>query len=259
MQKNKNLKLIIFIPAFNAEKTICSVIDRIPKKTLSRCSEILVSDNHSSDNTFKVISEYKLKKNLRKLTIVRQRCNKGFGGNIKFGLQYSVNNNMDILAVLHADGQYPSDKIDALIKPIDDGKASTVSGSRFMGNPLRGGMPIWRYLGNIFLTKIENVLINNRMSEWHSGFCAYDCRVLRKIPFMDCVDGYELTTDILLLFLSNKSKIAEIPIPTHYGKDSTSPSLKRTFLYFVLSFYLAFIFFLHRTGILKIKKYSFRK
>ena len=116
-------------------------------------------------------------------------------------------------------------------------------------------MPIWRYLGNIFLTRIENILVGEKFSEWHSGFTAYDCHTLKNLPFNLCENGYEMTTDILLLFIVNKSRIAEIPIPTHYGEESTSPSIKRTFSYFINSFRLAFSFFLHKIGIRKVKKY----
>jgi glycosyltransferase involved in cell wall biosynthesis len=182
-----------------------------------------------------------------------------FGGNIKAACNYAIEHNMDIIAILHSDGQYPAEKINELIKPIEEGRSQVVLGSRFLENPIKGGMPIWRYLGNIFLTKIENVLIGHKLSEWHSGFTAYDCNALRKIPFNLCVDGYEWTTDSLLLFLTKKVKIVEIPIPTHYGKESTSPSIKRTLLYFIHSFKIAFLFFLNRKGIINIEKYNFNK
>ena len=105
------------------------------------------------------------------------------------------------------------------------------------------------------MTQVENILVGKKLSEWHSGFRAYDCNALKKIPFSLCVNGYEWTTDILLVLLQNKFKIAEIKIPTHYGKESTSPSIKRTFLYFVLSFKLAFMYFLHKIRLINIKKY----
>ena len=251
-----NKRLMVFIPAYKTEKIICSVIDRIPKDAMKKITEIVVMDNHSPDKTYDVVLKYKKKNKLSKLKIFRHKKNIFFGGNLQSGFDYAIKHKMDIMVMLHSDAQYPPEKINELIKPIEDGKAETVFGSRFLGNPLKGGMPLWRYLGNIFLTKIENVLIGKRFSEWHSGFTAYDCHALKKIPFHLCENGYEITTDILLLFISNKSRIAEIPIPTHYGEESTSPSIKRTFLYFVNSFKLAFLFFLHRIRIIKIKKYS---
>lgn len=249
-------RLMIFIPAYKTEKTVCSVIERIPKDVMKKTTEIVVMDNHSPDRTYDVSNEYKKKNKMSKLKVFRHKKNIFFGGNLKSGFDYAIKHKMDIVVMLHADAQYPPEKINALIKPIEEGKAKTVFGSRFLGNPLKGGMPIWRYLGNIFLTKAENVLIGKRFSEWHSGFTAYDCNTLKKLPFNLCENGYEMTTDILLLFISNKSRIAEIPIPTHYGEESTSPSIKRTFLYFINSFKLAILFFLHRTRIIKIKKYS---
>lgn len=248
-------KLMIFIPAYQSQRTICSVIDRIPKDVMKKASEIVVSDNHSTDNTYNVILKYKKKKKLSKLKVFRHEKNLFYGGNVKFGCNYAIKRNMDIMAVLHSDGQYPPEKINELIRPIEKGNAHTSFGSRFLGNPLKGGMPLWRYLGNIFLTKIENILVGKRFSEWHSGFTAYDCNALKKLPFDLCDNGYEFTTDILLVFISNNMKIAEVPIPTHYGKDSTSPSIKRTFMYFIKSFNLAFRYYLHRKNIAKIKKY----
>lgn len=249
-------KLMIFIPAYKAQRTVCSVIERIPKDVMKKTTEIVVMDNHGPDKTYEVVQAYKRKNKLLKLKVFRHSKNLLFGGNLKAGFNYAIKNKMDIMVMLHADGQYPAEKINDLIKPIEKNKAETVFGSRFLGSPLKGGMPLWRYLGNIFLTQIENVLIGQRFSEWHSGFTAYDCRALKKIPFNLCENGYEFTTDILLLFTSNKLRISEIPIPTHYGGESTSPSIKITFLYFIHSFRLALLFFLNRIGIIKIKKYS---
>ncbi len=250
-------RLMIFIPAYKTEKTVCSVIERIPKDVWDKTTEIVVFDNCSPDNTYNTVKNYKKEKGISKLKIFRHDKNLLFGGNIKAACNYAIKHNMDIMVTLHSDGQYPPEKINELIKPIEEEKAQVVLGSRFLENPIKGGMPFWRYLGNIFLTKIENILINHKLSEWHSGFTAYDCNILKEIPFNLCVNGYEWTTDSLLLFIRKKCKIKEIPIPTHYGKESTSPSIKRTFLYFTNSFKIAFLFFLDRIKIIKIKKYNF--
>jgi glycosyltransferase involved in cell wall biosynthesis len=252
-------KLIIFIPAYNAERTVCTVIDRIPAAMKDRASDILVIDNHSPDRTYQKLLDYKKKKKMVKLTVLQNKKNIFFGGNLKAGMDYAVQHDMGIMAVLHSDLQYPPDMIDKLIAPIEQGKAQTTFGSRFIGDPLKGGMPFWRYAGNVFLTWCENVLIDRRFSEWHSGYCAYDVHALRTIPYRECENGYQLTTDILLIYIANRYKVAEIPIPTHYGKESTSPSVMRTFLYFVHSLRLAFVFFLHRIGVIRVKKYIPRK
>ena len=249
-------RLMIFVPAYKTQRTVCSVIERIPKDVMKKTTEIVVMDNYSPDKTYDAVVDYKKKNKLSKLKVFRHSKNIFFGGNLKAGLNYAVKNKMDIMVMLHADAQYPPEKINDLIKPIEQGKADTVFGSRFLGDPLKGNMPIWRYLGNILLTRIENILVGKSFSEWHSGFTAYNCNVLKKIPFNLCENGYEITTDILLIFISNRLRIAEIPIPTHYGEESTSPSIKRTFSYFINSFRIAFLFFLHRFGIIKIKKYS---
>jgi len=246
-------KLMIFIPSYKAQKTICSVVERIPKDIRKKAKEIVVFDDDSPDKGYEVLLNYKKKKKISKLRVYKK--NLGFGGNIKSGFDYAIKKNIDIIVILHSDGQYPPEKISDLIKPIENNEAQTTFGSRFLGNPIKGGMPLWRYLGNIFLTKIENFLVGQKFSEWHSGFTAYDCNVLKKLPVKSCVTGYELTTDILLLFIANRFKVKEIPIETHYGNESTSPSIKRTFLYFLYSTKLALLFFLNRIGILNIKKY----
>lgn len=257
MKRDK--RTLIFIPAYNAEKTVCSVIDRIPKDVFDRVQEIVVFDNHSNDNTYGVVKEYISRKGFKKVKVFRNKKNLYYGGNLKAGCNYAVKKKMDIIAELHADGQYPPEYIAKLIRPIEAGKAHAVSGSRFLGNPLKGGMPLWRYIGNIALTKTEDILIGHKLSEWHSGFRAYDCNILKKIPFNLCPNGYEWTTDIFLLYLRNNSKIAEIKIPTHYGEESTSPSIKSTLTYCINSFWIAFLFFLNKKRIIKIKKYNFRK
>ena len=246
---------MIFIPSYKTGNVVCSVIERIPRDVMEKTTEIVVMDNHSPDRTYDIVNEYKKKNRLSKLKVFRHEKNTFYGGNLKYGFDYAIKNKMDIMVMLHSDGQYPPENINELIKPIEDGKAQTVFGSRFLGNPIKGGMPIWRYLGNIFLTKMENLLIGRKFSEWHSGFTAYDCHILKKIPYNLCESGYEITTDILLLFISNKSQIAEVPIPTHYGGGSTSPSVKRTFLYFIFSLKLAMLYRLHTLGIRRIQKY----
>ncbi|MEK6907173.1 MAG: glycosyltransferase family 2 protein [Nanoarchaeota archaeon] len=252
-----NKKLMIFIPSYKSQRTICSVIERIPNDIKKKAKEIVVFDDDSPDDSYKVLLDYKKKKKMNKLKVHKNKKNLDFGGNMKVGFDYAIKNNMSILAVLHSDGQYPSERIGDLIKPIEEGEAHTTFGSRFLGDPLKGGMPLWRYLGNIFLTKIENILVGKKFSEWHSGFTAYDCNALKKLPFKSCADGgYELATDILLLFLSRNFIVKEFPIKTHYGKESTSPSIKRTFSFFVHCTKLAFLFFLHRMGIIQIDKYK---
>ncbi len=250
-------RLMIFIPAYKAEKTICSVIERIPENIKNKVEEIVVFDDGSPDDSYNVLLNYKKMKKMKKLKVYKNEKNLDFGGNMKAGFDYAIKNNMDILAVLHCDGQYPPEQIGDLIRPIEEGKAHTTFGSRFLGNPIKGGMPLWRYIGNIFLTKIENILADCNFSEWHSGFTAYDCNSLKKLPFNLCPsNGYGLATDILLLFRSRNLKVNEFPIKTYYGEGSRSPSIKRTFIFFTDCTRLSFLYFLHRLGIIQINKYK---
>src|SRR3989338_7455707 len=250
------MKLMLFIPAYKTEHEIISVLERIPENIRKKAAEIVVMDNSSPDNLFDRVMEYKKKKKMAKLKIYRHSKNLLYGGNEKAGCEYAVKHGMDIVVVVHSDGHYPPEHIAQLIMPIEEEKADTVFGSRISGRgALRGGMPIWRFSGNILLTFVENLITGTRFSEWHSGFRAYSCKALRVLPFKECVSGYEWTTDIYLLFLANRFRIAEIPIPTHYGKESTSPSIKTTFLYFCTSTALALNYLLTRFRIRNIHKY----
>jgi glycosyltransferase involved in cell wall biosynthesis len=249
-------KLMIFIPAYKAEKTIIEVIERIPQDVFKKAKEIFIADNDSKDNIVEVVEAYKKQKNIKKITVRRNEKNVFFGGNIKTGCRYGISKNYDIIAVVHSDGQYPPENIAELIKPIEEGKAQAVSGSRFLGNPRAGGMPLWRYLGNIFLTQYENIMVGHKLSEWHSGYRAYDLNALKTIHFEKCVNGYEWTTDVLLMLLSNDYSIAETAIPTHYGNDSTSPSIMRTFTYCTTSMNISTTYLFHRTGFITKQKYK---
>jgi len=133
--------------------------------------------------------------------------------------------------MLHADIQYAPEKIKDLIKPIEEDKADMVIGSRIAGNPLKGGMPLWKFLGNRFLTKVENVFLNLNLSEYHSGFRAYNVNVLKEIRFEDLNNEYSFDTDIIVKFREKNFKITEIPIPTHYGKESSQIGFLKSLKY----------------------------
>jgi hypothetical protein len=126
----------------------------------------------------------------------------------------------DIAVLLHGDVQYAPEKIPELIKPLLRDKADLVMGSRMRGHPLKGGMPFWKFLGNKFLTAVENLVLCMNLSEYHSGFRAYSLKALKKVPYRRLTNDFHFDTQILIEFKKRALRIKEIPIPTHYGPES---------------------------------------
>ena len=224
-------KIAIFIPAHDVSHVIPLVLDRIPEELKKTVAEILVIDNASKDNTYLTVIGYKHDKDLQNLKIIKNEKDLGYGGSQKLAYQYCFDKGYDIVVMLHGDAQYAPEYLPALIKPVKEGKADLVFGSRMAGKPLQGGMPLWKYLGNKTLTKLENSILRTNLSEFHSGYRVFSCEALRKIPLERCTSEYYFDTEILILFHCAGLRIAESPIPTHYGKESTSPNFKHLYTY----------------------------
>jgi len=212
-------KILILIVAYNAESHIKSVLGRISKKTIDASSEMLLVDDASCDKTAYAALEYKKRHNLKKLKIVRHAKNKGYGGNQKWGYNYAIQNNFDIVVMLHGDAQYPPEYVPSLIELISIENAGFAFGSRMNGHPLQGGMPIYKYLGNKFLTSLENFILKTNLSEFHSGFRAYSVEALKKIPFNENSDDFHFDSEIIIQLIMSNQKIKEFTIPTHYGSE----------------------------------------
>jgi glycosyltransferase involved in cell wall biosynthesis len=214
------LKIGILVVAYNAESTIKNTISRIPKSFLSSINEILISDDKSSDSTTSVAQELKMSSRLP-ITVVTQPINLGYGGNQKFGYFWAIENKWDIVILLHADGQYAPEFIEAMVQPILVGYADVVFGSRMMDkkSALKGGMPKYKWIGNQILTTIQNLLTNQLFSEWHSGYRAYRVASLQQLPLARLNNGFRFDTQIILELLNIKARFKEISIPTFYGDE----------------------------------------
>jgi glycosyltransferase involved in cell wall biosynthesis len=219
-KSRKEKKIAIFIVAYNAADTLANVIDRIPDSLKNRVKEIFVFDDFSKDSTYLIGVGYKKIHNLSNLHVYKNPKNLGYGGNQKKGYNYAISRGYDIVVMLHGDAQYAPEKIPSLLPLLENDMADMVFGSRMKGNPLKGGMPLWRFFGNKVLTYVENKVLGLNLSEFHSGFRSYSCRALRQIPFNSCSDGYDFDTDILIQFKLKGLRIAETLISTHYGKES---------------------------------------
>ena len=215
----KRLRILCYIPAYNAAATIPSVIDRIPQNMMERIDEILVVDNASEDNTHLVGIGYAQQKGLKKLKIHRSAVNGGYGGSQKVGYRHAIDNGFDVVVMLHGDGQYAPERMEYLLEPIYQGKADHVFGSRITGDPRGGGMPIHRYLGNLFLTTVENWILGWNLSEYHSGYRIYTTDALKKIPFERNSNEYHFDSQILVQVRLAGLRVVERTIPTYYGNE----------------------------------------
>ncbi|MHB1711272.1 MAG: methyltransferase domain-containing protein, partial [Acidimicrobiales bacterium] len=218
---NMGFRVGIIVVAYNAERTIHAVLDRIPDTFWDRCAGVWLSDDGSRDATHRMACEWRLLHPERPLSIVRQPMNLGYGGNQKAGYHWAIDNDLDCVVLLHGDGQYAPELIEKIIAPIEHGEADAVLGSRMSvrGGALRGGMPIYKYVGNRILTTFQNWVTGAGLSEWHSGYRAYAVGILKRITFDGNSDGFDFDTEILLQLLSAGGHIGEVPIPTYYGDE----------------------------------------
>jgi 2-polyprenyl-3-methyl-5-hydroxy-6-metoxy-1,4-benzoquinol methylase len=229
-------KVLISIVCYNAERTIESVLDRIPQEIWGNenyCSEVLIIDDQSFDRTFYKAYEYSKFNPDRPLTVLYNPKSQGYGGNQKIGYCYAIRQGFDAVVLLHGDGQYAPEYLDQMIEPVINNEADTVFGSRMINriNALKGGMPLYKWIGNQILTFIQNRIMKSRLSEFHSGYRAYSVKTLGEIPFEYNSNYFDFDTDIIIQLMDNKKRIKEIPIPTYYGDEiSRVNGIKYAFL-----------------------------
>jgi len=215
------VKIGVLVVAYNADQTVTSVLDRIPPAFRDEVAEILVLDDSSSDHTVQVAEAYREAHPELPLTVLRQPRNLGYGGNQKSGYRYAADHGWDVAVMLHGDGQYAPEALTEMVAPIVAGDADAVFGSRMMegSGALRGGMPVYKYAGNRFLTMVQNRLAGMDLTEWHSGYRAYRVSTLNELPLDTNSDAFDFDTEIILQLHTAGARIAEIPIPTHYGDE----------------------------------------
>ncbi len=214
-------RILIFIPAYNVEKKIFSVIERIPNSIFDDNEiDILIINDASTDNTEGEIE--KIKKNFKySIKVYNSDVNLGYGGVQKYAFKFSIENNYKYLIMLHGDGQYAPEELPNFIQKYENQNIDAVFGSRMKSyrSALKGGMPFYKFLGNIGLTFIQNLILGSSISEFHSGYRSFKVESLKKIEFNDKADYYHFDTEIIIEFLKKKLNIQEIHIPTHYGDE----------------------------------------
>ena len=216
-------RLLVFIVAYNAERTIASVLARIPVSLADQYEvEILAIDDSSRDRTFEVGHSVKMTGGVAfPLRVLFNPKNQGYGGNQKIGYHYAIRNGFDFVALIHGDGQYAPEVLPELLKPLQDGQADAVFGSRMLwrGAALKGGMPLYKFAGNKVLTWFQNRLLRTNFSEFHSGYRLYSVPALKKLPFDRNTNDFHFDTEIMIQLLKAKMRIRELPIPTYYGNE----------------------------------------
>jgi len=215
------VKIGVLVVAYEASATLEAVLNRIPYEFRTQLSVILVCDDASSDDTYQVGMRVKEARPDLPLEVIRRPVNLGYGGNQKAGYRWMIDHEIDLVVLLHGDGQYAPEFLPKMVEPIVSGHADVVFGSRMLqpGEALRGGMPKYKFVGNKILTFLQNRMAGVRLSEWHSGYRAYSIPALGKVGFELNADYYDFDTQIILQMIAAEQRITEIPIPTFYGDE----------------------------------------
>ena len=222
-------KVIVVMPAYNAAKTLERTYNDIPKGTVDG---VILVDDVSKDETVEVARRLPIK-------VVVHRENKGYGGNQKTCYTEALVSGADVVVMLHPDYQYDSRLIPQMVSPIVDGHADFVMGSRIIGEgALKGGMPWWKFVANRAMTMVENLILNRKFSDLHTGFRAYSRRLLTDVPYVLNSDDFVFDSQMIAQANFKGYGTTEVPIPTRYFAEASSVSFKTSAIYGVKTFWI---------------------
>lgn len=241
-------KVVVVLPAYNAALTLEKTYKEIP---FDLVDEVILCDDASKDNTIDVAKEIGINH------VISHENNKGYGGNQKSLYNKALELGGDIIIMLHPDYQYTPKLIPAMVSIIGDGLYSVVLGSRILGNgALKGGMPIYKYIANRFLTLVQNLLVNHKLSEYHTGYRAFSREVLTGINFNDNSDDFVFDNEMLSQIIYADFPIAEVTCPTKYFEEASSINFKRSVKYGLGVLGVSVKHFLQRSGLATFKLYK---
>jgi glycosyltransferase involved in cell wall biosynthesis len=243
----KTNKVVVVMPAYNAGKTIEKTFGEIPFPLVD---EVILCDDASRDDTVDVAKKLGIKH------IIVHEVNRGYGANQKSLYKKSLDINGDIIIMLHPDYQYTPKLIPAMCNIIGEGLYPVVLGSRILGNgALRGGMPIYKYISNRFLTFAQNLLLGSKLSEYHTGYRAFSREVLENIKFYKNSDDFVFDNEMLSQIIYRGYHIAEVTTPTKYFDEASSINFRRSAKYGLGVLRVSLVHFLAKRKILKSKLY----
>jgi len=216
----ENMKIVCYMPAYNAEQLMEDVVRKIPTEVMELLHTLLVIDDGSKDGTADLTRE--LEREFSKISLVQHSSNRGYGGVQKTAFDWALENDADIAVMLHSDGQYPPEFLMPMLTPFNDG-ADAVGGSRILfGDMRRGGMSMTRYYGTIWLNALENLVFRQKLTSYHSGYKAYSRKAIESIPYNDYSNTFNFDSEMLVGAIRADLNIMEIPIPTIHGEGFSS-------------------------------------
>jgi len=240
-----NKKVVVVLPAYNAALTMEKTISEIPMDVVD---DLVLVDDNSTDNSIEVAQHLGIKH------IVKHAQNKGYGGNQKSCYDKALELNADIIIMLHPDYQYTPKLLLAMISIIGNDLYKVVFASRILGKgALKGGMPMYKYIANRLLTLFQNTLMNQKLSEYHTGYRAYDKDVLQKINYQQNSDDFIFDNEMIAQIFYNGFEIAEVTCPTKYFEEASSINLSRSITYGIGVLKVSVLYFLTKIKIYKWK------
>ncbi len=240
-----NKKVVVVLPAYNAALTMEKTILEIPFDVVD---EIVMVDDNSTDNTLEVAEKLRIKH------IIHHSENKGYGGNQKSCYNKALDLGADIIIMLHPDYQYTPKLLLPMISVIGNDLYKVVFASRILGKgALKGGMPMYKYVANRALTFFQNLMMNQKLSEYHTGYRAYHREVLEKINYMQNSDDFIFDNQMIAQIFYNKFEIAEITCPTKYFEEASSINLRRSITYGIGVLKVSLLYFLTKINVYKWK------
>jgi glycosyltransferase involved in cell wall biosynthesis len=217
-----NKRVAVVLPAYNAAKTLRRTVEEIPTDIVD---DIILTDDASRDNTSELARELGL-------VTLRHDHNRGYGGNQKTCYTAALARGADIVVMLHPDYQYTPKLVSAMVSMIAFDQYDAVLASRILGNgALKGGMPIYKYIANRFLTLFENILIGEKFSEYHTGYRAWSREVLERLPLLSCSDDFIFDNQMIVQAVYLGFRIGEISCPTKYFDEASSINFSRSVTY----------------------------
>jgi len=237
-------KIIVVLPAYNAEKTLKNTYNEIP---LDIVDKVLMVDDHSIDNTVALAERIGIE------TIIHDN-NYGYGRNQKTCYRTALDYGADIVIMVHPDYQYTPKLITAMASMIAYGVYDVVLGSRIIGGgAISGGMPVYKYISNRFLTALQNIMLGSKLSEFHTGYRAFSSKVLEAVPLNENSDDFVFDNEMLAQVIYFGYRIGEISCPTRYFKEASSINFRRSVKYGIGVLVTSFKFFFNKYN---LKKYS---